>query len=119
MDLHVKPSASDITLPRWDFESVTNVESWTEAMMDMIDEALPSSNVPVAAWIAFDELVIVFDDDSSAQYPVRQMPNSGGHVVMNPPENLWWMWHGLRDQMESLGFIVTKSKGAWQIGLSL
>lgn len=59
---------------------------------------------PVAAWIAVDEVIIVLEDDTSIQVPVRRLRNSARFVLMNIPQKVWDIWHTATDEMRAFGF---------------
>lgn len=78
------------------------------------DESPPR---PVAAWIAYDEAVIVLADDTSILVPVRRLRNSARFTLMNVPERVWDLWHSAQDEMKSFGFDAKQEGRSWELSI--
>ena len=72
---------------------------------------------PTAAWIANDEAVLVFDDDTSVLAPTRSLHGLDRHALMRVPEEYWTAWSMAKQTMKTLGFNVRKTGGEWQMTL--
>ena len=78
-------------------------------------------NAPIEAWInaSRDECIILLDDDTSQQCPVREagwQNDTYVYLLIGVTQKVWALWHAHRKAMQALGFRLRRdNRMAWEM----